>query len=374
MADEKPLIGAIDSNGVIFSQMLSTINALDPKPAFVVASGDISNAGSIGDGKYPMLTQYLFPSQLSYPGNGDYFIDAAETIPIYFVPGNHDYYSTLVPPLSDPALPAYSSNLAPAADYYITYENAVIIFLFSGYNQLRPVWIDWDVDNIEGSGLTTDQCNWLRNIMTGNPGKKKIIVMHHPPVNVHGTNADGSPNTGTILDVEDGSIINNRDVFLDICDSNNVDITLAGHVHQNVVASRAGDVVDENWTGGVRYIQTAACVYRGYRIIYVDSSFVTAGLPQQMTPVTISDNGANSYTNAAVFYDPLAGSIKIKLNNFIDKHGVEMFLYNSTGQIILRKIITGNQISFSTSSLPKGLYIVSLQSEAYRYAKKIAVY
>jgi len=58
VSNESPLVGNIDSNGIIFSQMLAAINALNPKPAFVVASGDISNAGSIGDGWYPMLTQY----------------------------------------------------------------------------------------------------------------------------------------------------------------------------------------------------------------------------------------------------------------------------------------------------------------------------
>ncbi len=375
VSNETPLVGSIDSNGIIFSQMISTINNLNPKPAFVVASGDISNAGSVGDGTYPLLTQYLFPSQLTNPGNGDYFIDAAETIPIYFVPGNHDYYSTLIPPVTDQSLGGYTSYLAPPTDYFITHENAIIVFMFSGYNQLRPVWIDWDVDNIEGSGLTNGQCNWLRNVMVSNPSKKKIIVMHHPTINVNGTNADGSPNTGTILDVEDGSIINNRSVFMDICDSNNADIVLAGHVHQNVVASRAGDVVDENWANGVRYIQTAACVYKAYRIITVDSSFVWAGIPQLMTPVGISENDIFGNSDFNVNYDPALEIINVRCNNLDEQGNLEIILYNISGQKISENGLNGrNRISVNTSGLSKGLYLVCFQSEKYYIGKKVAVY
>jgi 3',5'-cyclic-AMP phosphodiesterase len=374
VSTETPLVGSIDSNGIIFSQMLATINALNPKPAFVVASGDISNEGSNGDGMYPMLTQYLFPSPISYPYNGDYFIDPAATIPIYFVPGNHDYYSSLIPPLSDPALVAYASQVGPASDYYITYNNAVIIFMFSGYNEFRPVWIDWDIDNIEGSGLTTDQCNWLRNVMTGNPAKKKIIVMHHPPVNVIGTNADGSPNTATLIDAEDGSIISNRSVFLDICDSNNADVILAGHVHQNVVASRAGAVVDENWADGVRYAQTAACMYRGYRIITVDSSFVWLGLPQQLAPVSISENNALVYSKPDIGYDAAQDKINVNFTNNNKPAEVELLLYNISGQILVHKVMTETRLSISTADLPSGLYILKFQSDNFRFTEKVAVY
>ena len=375
VSNENPLIGSIDSNGIIFSQMLSTINNLNPKPAFVVASGDISDQGSNGDGMYPLLTQYLFPSQLSNPGNGDYFIDAAETIPIYFVPGNHDYYSTLVPPVSDPSLDIYASYLAPPTDYYIIHDNAVIIFMFSGTNQFRPVWIDYDLDNIEGSGLSVEQCNWLRSVMISNPGKKKIMVMHHPTVNVHGTNADGTPNTGMILDVEDGSIINNRIVFMNICDSNNADIILAGHVHQNVVASRAGDVVDENWADGVRYIQTAACIYGAYRVISIDSSFVWVGLPQLMMPSGISENNLYSNTEVVFSYNPSLEIINIKLKNINEQAKPEIFLYNISGQKIFYYVLNGgNELSINTAGLSKGMYILCFQSREYTVAKKVAVY
>ena len=71
-----------DIDGVVFKQMLDKINSLTPKPAFVVASGDISNVGSYGDGMYDVLTQYLFPHALINPGYGNFFIDSTTITPI----------------------------------------------------------------------------------------------------------------------------------------------------------------------------------------------------------------------------------------------------------------------------------------------------
>src|SRR3989337_1251223 len=59
------LVNNCDTGGHIFSQMLANISDLNPKPDFVVASGDISNIGNSGDGMYTTLTQYLFPYPLT---------------------------------------------------------------------------------------------------------------------------------------------------------------------------------------------------------------------------------------------------------------------------------------------------------------------
>jgi 3',5'-cyclic AMP phosphodiesterase CpdA len=188
-----------DVGGVIFKKVITKIRNLIPKPAFVVASGDISNVGSYGLGMYEELTQHLFPSMLSNPENGDYFIDSANTIPIYFVPGNHDYFTLPASPLSNAGLVNYSNYLAPNSDYSILYQNAVIVFIRSGMEEYRPVWIDTNPMEPEGSGISSDQCNYIRTNLNLNSDKKKFLVMHHPPVNAVGTNADGTPSTGTII-------------------------------------------------------------------------------------------------------------------------------------------------------------------------------
>jgi 3',5'-cyclic AMP phosphodiesterase CpdA len=95
-----------DTNAQYFQCYAKEFAIINPKPAFVAVSGDVSNVGNqMPDGMYPTVTQYLFPPSQTNPGIGDYFIDSAMTIPIYFVPGNHEYWMALVnPPVSNDTL------------------------------------------------------------------------------------------------------------------------------------------------------------------------------------------------------------------------------------------------------------------------------
>lgn len=268
-----------DLDGKNFRCCINEFARLNPKPAFVAAGGDVSNEGNRNPiGMYPTITQYLFPHRIKNPGPGAYSIDSAQTIPIYFVPGNHDYFKsfTLIPK-SSKILSYYPEYLSPDIDYAITKNNAVIIFLRSGSD--GPLFHDDNPDNPEGEGISDEQCRWLRNTLAANKNKRKIIVMHHPPVDVAGTNANGTPYMGKVLSGADGSILNNRINFLNICDSNNVDIVLCGHVHQNVVANRNGEIVGENWVGGTRYVQTGSTLDRSYRIITISNGFVNVSQP-----------------------------------------------------------------------------------------------
>ncbi len=374
VSDGTSYVNNSDINGVVFSQMLETIRNLTPKPAFVVASGDLTNVGSAGDGADPVFLQYLFPTLVTNPQPGDYFIDSAKTIPIYFTPGNHEYYTTLIPPLSATGLVNYKNYFAPDTDYTITYNNAALLFLRSGYDVFRPLWIDVNITNPEGSGISDSQCNWVRSELSNNANMRKIIVMHHPPVDAIGTNADGTPSTLNIVDTADGSILYNRTTLLNICDSNNVDIVLAGHMHQNVVADRPGDVIDENWTGGTRYIQTAGGLLGGYRIITVDSNFVWAGLPQILTPAGI--NGYSLVDNINVFYNSTTRMITVFGGNFSDQSNTEISILSITGQQILKQHFNTNQMMFhvvNAAGLAKGFYVLTIQNENKNYAKKLVV-
>src|ERR1017187_8496080 len=198
VSDAVSYVNGCDLNGITAQCYLTEFANLNPKPAFVIATGDISNIGNItSDGMYPTFTQFLFPQSVISPGIGAYFIDSAKTIPIYFTPGNHDYKTSLAPPLQLSVLNYYSAYIAPDTDYAVTINNAVILFMRSGNE--GPYWNDLDPLNSEGSGISDAQCHWLRNILSSNSNKRKIIVMHHPTVDVAGTNSDGSPFTGTIL-------------------------------------------------------------------------------------------------------------------------------------------------------------------------------
>jgi len=363
--------GDYDLNGAEFHQVQTAINNLNPKPAFVVVSGDISHAGNgWPSSMYEALTQYLYPAPLYYPAPGAYFIDSVMTIPIYFVAGNHDYRTGNVPPLSTSALTAYANYIAPDTDYYITYNNAVILFLRSGYDDSRPIWEDSNLMNPEGSGLTDSQCNWIRNILSDNSDKIKIIVMHHPPVDAIGTNCDGTPFTAVaILDTADGSIRNNRTAFLNICDSNHVDIVLAGHEHQNVVAIRNGNVVDENYTaGGTRYIQTTTALEGCYRVITVLES--TVGNPMLLS--------ARSTPYMECYYNSENKTLIISCKNLNNLSNNEIALYNTIGQLMFIKktsVFNETKITINAGNLQEGCYFLTLQNgNNNRITKKIMIY
>lgn len=353
-------IGNYDMDGAMFECCLRQFRALNPKPAFVVASGDISNVGMIGitDGMYGALTCHLYPAPISNPGPGAYYIDAALTIPIYFTTGNHEYYQLIVPPIIKNTPQYYAENVSPDSDYVITMNNAVLLFLRTDGD--RPLWEDSSPLIGESKGITAAQCSWLRHTLGAAGNKRKIIVMHHPPVNVAGTNVDGSPFTDYIAGTDDGSILNNRDVFLNICDSNHVDVVLAGHIHQNVVANRAGNVVDNNWPDATRYVQTCEEFHGGYRIITVDSSFININDPQQVNCTTAGIQSLTG-TESRIFPNPFTSNTTLDLSTNRDIQNYELRIYDIRGSEVkqISNIHPGKTV-IERGNLRPGIYIYKI--------------
>ncbi|MEI6123750.1 MAG: T9SS type A sorting domain-containing protein [Bacteroidota bacterium] len=351
-------VNSCDNQAVMFQCYTQEFQDMNPKPAFVAASGDIANIGNGSPtGMYPKLLQYLHPTFVLNPAPGTYHIDSAKTIPIYFAPGNHEYYTTLIPPLTNATMHYYPQYLSPDADYAVNVEHCVIIFMRSGYDDNRPIWQDPNIMNLEGSGLSNAQCTWLRAVLAANAGNHKIIVMHHPVVNVNGTNSDGSPNTGTIWDAADGAILNNRTTLLNICDSMQVDVVLTGHIHQNVVADRNANVVDENWTGGTRYIQTAAAYNRSYRLITIDSAMVSVSPPLlSCTTTQIAEN--ETLPTLRLYPNPAKENISMDapLNSQIQ-------VINMEGQIVRTLLSRNETTDVAISGLPAGLYVVKATTD-----------
>ncbi|HOY31031.1 MAG TPA: metallophosphoesterase [Bacteroidales bacterium] len=334
-------IGNDDPDGEQFSCSLQEFNYIHPKPAFVVVSGDISNVGEIGsDGMYDALVRHLYPQGLSYPDNGDYYIDSAQTIPIYFVPGNHEYYEYLVPPIVSSTIGHYEEYVGPDADYTITHNNTVVAFLRTGGD--RPIWQDMHPFCVEGKGITDAQCQWLRTALNpaGVPSAntRKIIVMHHPVVNVNGTEYDGSPNTGSIAGPDDGSFLYNRQTFMNICDSNHVDVVLAGHVHQFVVADRNANVVTENWSGGTRYCQTAQEFEGAYRIITVDSNIVSIGSPSLVNCLSLAAK-APGRASFKIYPNPFTDRAILQISGTAEVKNYDLRIFDVMGRVV--KSVTG---------------------------------
>lgn len=357
--------GGYDLNGVIFEQVIDEINNLNPKPAFVVATGDISHAGAYGsNGMFPAITQYLYPDSMSNPAPGDYFIDSLHTIPIYFIPGNHDYRTTNVPPWNGD-LTYFTAYLCSEPDYFFVHQNTAIICMNSGYDDLRPLWEDTNVMSPESSGFTNEQIIWLRAVLSANANKLKIILMHSPPVNVVGLFCDGSVFTGTFVDMADGSIKYNRDVFLNTCDSNNVDAVVAGHAHQNVVVSRSGVIVNENWADSTRYVQTGASLNGCYRIISVDSGFVNVGFPQIAQPTSVNE----TYSSDVVIYpNPSTGIFTVEGEGILS-----IGISDISGRVIRQISVKSNQTSIDLTGQPKGMYFVKVHNSEKIQTVKILI-
>ncbi len=355
-----------DTNAQYFQCAVKEFTALDPKPAFVIVTGDISDVGNQQPyGMYPTITQHLFPPTITNPAVGAYFIDSSKTIPIYFTPGNHEYWTgfdSIHIPISNDTLFYYPKYIAPDMDYVINTDIAIIVFLRSGHDS--PYGYPPNPAIIMGTGLSNSQCSWLRNILSSNGNKRKIIVMHHPPVNAAGTNSDGTPFTAATLDTATNSLQNNRTNFLNICDSNHVDVVLAGHEHQNVVANRKGDTISENWPNGPRYVQTAAAFNRSYRIITVDSNFVTVSRPMRSCNSTGVIEVKNSF-KFFIFPNPASDRLTIEC---VPKSDVEIL--HIEGQIFKRLNAKDIHTTVDISNLLSGIYIIKVQNEEEIAVKK----
>jgi hypothetical protein len=296
----------------------------------------------------------LYPPAITNPAAGAYFIDPEKTIPIYFTPGNHDYWETVVNqvPVSNDTLVYYTENITPDEDYAITTDIAVIVFLRSGHD------VNTNPANIVGSGLSDEQCCWLRNILSINSSKRKIITMHHPAVNAAGTNSDGTPYAYPIPDTAYNSILYNRTAFLNICDSNHVDVVLCGHEHQNVALDRKGNIINENWSGGTRYIQTAAAFNRSYRVISVDPAVVTVSSPLRSCESFMGINEPDA-TSAFDFYPNPANyqlTVKYPLKAIIE-------IVNVSGLVMKTIKYNGATANIDIGELAKGVYILKVKAE-----------
>lgn len=354
--------GNFDMNGEMFKCCLKQFNSLNPKPAFVVASGDISNIGMIGstDGMYNALTSHLFPSPLSNPSPGAYFIDSALTIPIYFTVGNHEYYKKIVLPDIRTVPQYYAENVAPDSDYAITYNNAIFLFLRTDGD--RPIWQDPSPLEGESKGITSEQCIWLRNTLITAGNKRKIIVMHHPPVNVAGTLIDGSPFTSSIAGLDDGSFLYNRETFMNICDSNQVDIVLAGHIHQNVVANRSGNVVNNNWSDGTRYIQTCEEFHGGYRVITVNSSSISVADHQQVDCATANILSLSN-TSYNISPNPFNTDAILQISTNTEIKNYELIIFDLSGREVKRiSNINVEKTVINRGTLAPGMYFYNISN------------
>jgi len=251
----------------LFSNLIGHIGSFEKKPAFIVITGDLVSTGSgiIGVLNYQSFLQCV------HKKDDQLYADSDFTIPIYTIPGNHDYYLTGIllnyhRYIDDKHIMRH--NLLKLFEerqlndrYTITHENLTLFFLDSGHDYiLNP----FDLLYFKGSGLSYwFDIEWLESSLNNCSSKHKIILMHHPAINWG----------------EHDTIARNQDTFIQLCEGYNVDLVLSGHTHASRVYDKnknfyPNDALPFNCSKySTFYVQTDACKEGGfYRNITISGS------------------------------------------------------------------------------------------------------
>jgi 3',5'-cyclic AMP phosphodiesterase CpdA len=206
--------------------VIDYILSFEKKPAFIVITGDLTEwGGNIITGA---LNCIAF-ADCFFEKENQLYADEDFTIPVYTTPGNHDY-----------CLSGNLKNYNKFIDkkhgdvknrYNITYGDIKLFFMDSGPNHyLHPrYWTD-----IIGDGLYDCDIAWLENELNSCAYDKKIILMHHPAINTRRDNGDMG-----------GVIFRNREEFIELCETHNVELVLAGHTHTSKIFDADEVVYDD---------------------------------------------------------------------------------------------------------------------------------
>ena len=196
--------------------VIEHVISFENKPAFIVITGDLVEWG--GSGITGALNCIAF-ADCFYENDNQLYADADYTIPVYTTPGNHGY--CLNRNLKNYHRFIDKNHIEEKDRYNVTYGDVKLFFMDSGPNYyLNPLtWFD-----ICGDGLYDCDINWLEDELSNCNSEKKIVLMHHPAINRRKDNGRMG-----------GVIIRNREEFIELCETNNVDLVLAGHTHNSRV-------------------------------------------------------------------------------------------------------------------------------------------
>ena len=121
---------------------------LAPRPAAVVASGDLVDTGTAAE--YGRLRELLAPLPM----------------PVYLMPGNHDERSALRAEFRD------HDYLPAGGTLHYAIETQV----------LRLIMLDTVVPGMDGGALDAPQLEWFAATLAAAPDKPALVFMHHPPI------------------------------------------------------------------------------------------------------------------------------------------------------------------------------------------------
>ena len=181
-------IGGADAIGNL-EACIARINALDPLPDLVLATGDLVKDGTPGE--YATLRGIVEPL----------------ASPLYIIPGNHDIREAMSDAFAD-------------ADY-LPRGGALMNYTIEDH-PVRLIALDTVVPRAPHGLMDAERLAWLEARLTEAPERPTVVFMHHPPFKVgiglmDGMRCSGGAGLGAIL-------ANNRQVERVLC----------GHVHRAV--------------------------------------------------------------------------------------------------------------------------------------------
>lgn len=174
--------------------ILAQVKALQPKPRFIVASGDLTNRGD--EGSYRELRRILD--------------EAGIDIPVVFALGNHDtregFYRAMLGRDDRLAEPYFHDRVIDG---------------------IHVVTLDSSAPNEVGGSLEPEQLAWLAERLDAHAGLPKLIVVHHAP-SLDEDDRDGEWEAISCADtIRLRELLAGRDNILGI---------LSGHMHYDRVA------------------------------------------------------------------------------------------------------------------------------------------
>ncbi|MEO1468959.1 MAG: phosphodiesterase [Pseudomonadota bacterium] len=171
------------------------LNALDPRPRLVVASGDLVDTGAPEE--YAHLRSLLAPLE----------------IPVALLPGNHDDRAGL-----RAAFPEH--DYLAAGGPYLHYARDL--------GPIRLVCLDTLREDSHWGALDEPRAAWLEATLAEAPDRPTVVVAHHPPFR-----------TGMAMHDENRLI--GRERFAGILRANpQVALLLTGHLHRSMAVPWAG--------------------------------------------------------------------------------------------------------------------------------------
>jgi 3',5'-cyclic AMP phosphodiesterase CpdA len=177
---------------------VARLNALEPRPDAVIATGDLVDAGKPRE--YKRLRKIL--EEL--------------TVPLYVVPGNHDRRAAFREAFADHRyLPADAETIDYAIDEY----------------GVRLIALDSTWPGESGGGLDRRRLGWLDERLTEAPGRPTLIFMHHPPFKTGIRQLDAPGFHGVD---EFGAIVERH---------GNVERIACGHIHRAMQVRWRGTIV-----------------------------------------------------------------------------------------------------------------------------------